>query len=132
MASFARLASALLPLALAAAPALAEDTAGLMMTDWTLVSLDGADFTARATLRLEEAGKLAGQAPCNRYFGQVTGTLPEFRPGAIGSTRMACDDLKLEGDYFTALQAVDRLTHTEAELHLSGGGHVLIFRRPAP
>lgn len=131
MARFLRLASALIPLALGAAPATADETAGLLMTDWTLVSLDGTAFAARTTLRLEDEGKLAGQAPCNRYFGQVTGTLPEFRPGAIGATRMACDDLALESDYFTALQAVDRATLSVDELHLSGGGHVLIFRRPA-
>lgn len=97
--------------------------------DWSLSRLDGAEFGARTTLRLDGAGRLAGQGPCNRYFGTVRGTLPEFRAGAIGSTRMACTDMAAEAQVFIALQAVERAEIIEGRLHLTGGGHEMVFSR---
>lgn len=97
---------------------------------WSLAEVDGAPAGYEATLSLGEDGRISGQAPCNRYFGGVDGTLPDFRPTGMGATRMACDKLEAEQAYLTLLQGVDRLTWTERELHLSGAGHFLVFRRP--
>lgn len=70
---------------------------------WVLIELDGTPFTARATLTFPEAGKLAGQAPCNRYFGAQTVPYPWFKAEGVGSTKMACPDLDAESTYFKAL-----------------------------
>jgi heat shock protein HslJ len=103
---------------------------GLLLFEWTLVSVDGAEATAQTTIRIDEPGRLGGQGPCNRYFADVTGPLPTFRPGMIGSTKMACPDMAAEAQYFAALQAIERAELTDDSLRLSGGGHELVFRKP--
>ncbi len=71
--------------------------------EWQLVEIDGADFTAPATLNLAEPGKISGQAPCNRYFGEQTAPYPWFRAEKIGATRHACPELKEENLFLAAL-----------------------------
>ena len=72
-------------------------------TQWRLISLDGAPFTARATLRFGEAGAITGDAPCNRYFATQTAPYPWFSAEKIGATRRACPDLNQEAAYLSAL-----------------------------
>ena len=110
-------------------PAHADET-GLWEADWMLVSIDGAPLAVHVILRLDEAGKISGQGPCNRYFGTVQGVLPEFHAQDIGSTKMACPDLGLESQYFQTLQAVDHAEIIADALHLTGGGHALVFQKP--
>ena len=112
-----RLPALLTALLLSAAPALAEDPP-LTGTEWTLLAIDGKKVTASATLTLAEDGKIAGQAPCNRYFTANTATLPALTLDAIGATRMACEALADEAAYFSALQAM-----TEAKVH---DGHLIL------
>ncbi len=88
--------------------------------DWRLVSLNGQAFAARATLDLTEAGRAAGQAPCNRYFGAREGELPAFRLAGVGATRMACADLAAEDDFLRALGAVRAAALEEGRLVLTG------------
>lgn len=57
---------------------------------WVLESVDGMPFAARAELEFPEQGKIAGQAPCNRFFADQSAPYPWFKPGPIGATRMAC------------------------------------------
>lgn len=102
----------------------------LLALEWTLAEVDGQPVGYSATISVDSEGRVTGRAPCNRYFAGFTGTLPEFRPEAMGSTRMACDAMVNEDAYFALLQGVDRLTGSDRELHLSGAGHSLIFRRP--
>jgi heat shock protein HslJ len=71
---------------------------------FTLQSIDGIPFGATATIDLSEAGKITGQAPCNRYFAAQSAPYPWFMAGPIGSTRMACPDLVSETTFFTALE----------------------------
>ena len=73
---------------------------------WVLQSIDGAVFEARATLLFAEDGGISGQAPCNRYFGKQTAPYPWFEVKGVGSTKMACPDLKAEDLYFTSLSAM--------------------------
>ena len=73
---------------------------------WTLVELDGKPFTARASIEFPEAGKIAGQAPCNRYFADLTVPYPWFETGPIGATKMACPDLDAEAQFFEALDTM--------------------------
>ncbi|MCI2399718.1 META domain-containing protein [Aliiroseovarius subalbicans] len=73
---------------------------------WVLEELDGVPFTARATITFPEEGKIAGEAPCNRYFGAQTAPYPWFDVDGVGATRMACPDLDAEGRFFAALERV--------------------------
>jgi heat shock protein HslJ len=86
---------------------------------WTLTELDGAPFSARATLSFPDRGRIAGQAPCNRYFGTLTAPYPWFATDMLGSTKMACPDLAQEDAFFSALAAM-----TQAETL----GNTLILR----
>lgn len=78
---------------------------------WQLKSINGAPFTARATLTFPEPGKIAGRAPCNSYFGAQKAPYPWFEIDSVASTKMACPDLKLENQF---LQALGKMTLSEA------------------
>lgn len=104
MAMLARLACLLAALGLSACRA--DETVaghGASGRTWTLAELDNMPFTARATLTFPETGRIAGQAPCNRYFATLTVPYPWFKAEAIGATRMACPDLAAESAYLAAL-----------------------------
>lgn len=73
---------------------------------WHLTQMNGTEITAPITLNFPEKGKIAGAGPCNRYFAEQTAPLPWFEAKPIGATRMACPDLKLEGEYFKALASM--------------------------
>lgn len=128
-----RIAAALLALGLGATPALADlaKVPAALHDTWQLAEVDGLPVAYSATLTIAADGRIAGQGPCNRYFGGVDGPLPDFRPTGLGATRMACDGLGDEQTYFDLLHGVDRLTWSAAELHLSGAGHQLVFRPAA-
>lgn len=70
---------------------------------WQLQELDDHPFPARATLNFPETGKLAGDAPCNSYFGAQTAPYPWFAAENIAATRRACPDLAAETAYLGAL-----------------------------
>lgn len=70
---------------------------------WTLTELDGAPFTATATMSFPETGRIAGRAPCNNYNGEMSVPYPWFEVGPLMSTRMACPELEQEGLFFAAL-----------------------------
>ncbi len=72
---------------------------------WTLKELNGATFPTTATLTFPKAGEIAGQGPCNRYFGAMKSPYPWFDAGPIGSTRMACPNLAAETAFLSALEA---------------------------
>ena len=71
-------------------------------TTWHLVELDGADFTARATLVFGENGAFSGDAPCNRYGGASTVPYPWFQAAQVFSTKRACADLDAETAFFAS------------------------------
>lgn len=70
---------------------------------WRLTELDGAPFTATATLSFAETGALAGMAPCNAYRAEMTAPYPWFDAGPIASTRRLCPHSDAEAAYFSAL-----------------------------
>ncbi|WP_347312421.1 META domain-containing protein [Defluviimonas sp. SAOS-178_SWC] len=88
---------------------------------WRLTEIDGTAFAARATIRFPAPGKIAGDAPCNRYSGNQTAPYPWFRAERILSTKRACADLSAEQLFFTAL---GRVTLAEVQ------GDVLILSSP--
>jgi len=74
--------------------------------EYQLTELDGTPFTATATISFPEAGKVTGQAPCNRYFADQSEAYPWFNVGAVRTTRMACPDLDTEAEFIAALRAM--------------------------
>ncbi|WP_426032644.1 META domain-containing protein [Cypionkella sp. TWP1-2-1b2] len=96
-------------------------------TDWVLASVDGAAVDYTATLSLAEPGRVVGQAPCNRYFADVTRDGAAFKLGMIGTTRMACLQIKGEAAFFQTLQGIETAEETAAQLVLTGAGHQMVF-----
>jgi heat shock protein HslJ len=108
-------ATAAAPVAATAAAAEAVKKAeifNLVGTDWVLEDLAGSGVVSnvRPTLSFPEAGKIAGNGSCNRFFGasEISGTSLKFT--GLGSTRMACPEpiMNQETKYLNALQAAER------------------------
>ena len=110
-------------LALLALPVSADEPA----PQWTLVQVDGQAPGYAATLMLDGAGKVVGQAPCNRWFGSVEGVAPDFTISDLTSTEMACAGLAQEQEFFALLKSVTTIEQTGATLTLRGTEHVLGF-----
>jgi heat shock protein HslJ len=104
----------LVALAACVTPALSDEITGV---DWHLVGLEGQDITWEASLRFD-GDKVTGKAPCNRFFGTNTATLPAIGFGAMGATKMACPDLAAEDAFFAALQAMQRSELDQGHLYL--------------
>ena len=110
----------------ACAPVMATEIGG----EWHLVGLEGQRAPAPLSITFTTDGKVSGQAPCNRYFGSYSGTLPTLTLSALGSTRMACDALDVESVYFEALGAIQRAEFAENRLFLIGPeGRIMEFSR---
>lgn len=100
---------------------------------WHLAELDGAPFTASATLEFPEEGKIAGDAPCNRFFGVQSAPYPWFKAEELGTTRRACPELDQEALFLTALQAMTLAEVAGDTLLLSNDdGREMLFRAEAP
>lgn len=120
---------ALALLLLGAAMATAEVPPAYFAPQWRLVTLNGESVAPLVTIDLSAEGQVSGRAPCNRYAGRYDGTLPDFRPGPLRATKMACPDLALEGAFFRALTAVTRAEATGGGLVLTGNGVRMEFAR---
>lgn len=70
---------------------------------WRVVEIDGVAFTAGATMRFPEPGRIAGDAPCNSYAATMTAPYPWFQTGPIAATRRYCPDADAETAFFSAL-----------------------------
>jgi len=99
---------ALLPFFLVSACFSDESISGFIepTAEYHLVEVDGAPFIGTATITFPEAGKVTGQAPCNRYFATQTAPYPWFALESIGATRMACEHLPAESAFFAALEGM--------------------------
>ena len=96
---------------------------------WQLQSIDGAAFTAHASLTFPEPGKIAGRAPCNRFFGPMTAPYPWFDAGQIASTRMACPELENEAEFLKALSSMTLSEVSGDVLLLSNdAGRTMLFK----
>ena len=71
---------------------------------WHLQTLNGAPFTANATLTFPSRNVIAGQAPCNRFNSSNTTPYPWFEATPIVATRRACPELPDEIAFFKALE----------------------------
>ena len=96
---------------------------------WTLKLLNGAPFPARATLTFPKQGEIAGEGPCNRYFGAMSAPYPAFDAGPIGSTRMACPEMPAETAFLAALEAATLSQAGDETLVLSNAdGLEMVFK----
>ena len=86
---------------------------------WLLKTLNETNVTTRITISFPEQGHIAGQAPCNQYFGLQTVPLPWFKVTELTASKMACPAFELEAQYFGLLQDM-----TTAEIT----GNMLILR----
>lgn len=80
----------------------------LVGTEWRLEQLGGREVPAssQASLSFPEAGRVAGNGSCNRFFGTYTQTGQKISFSQMGSTRMACPGpaSEQEARYLAALQ----------------------------
>jgi heat shock protein HslJ len=105
--------------------------------NWQLVSMDGqpSPKTMREgniTLEIQADGKFAGQAPVNRYFGQIKHADKTLGTGPVGSTMMAGPPelMQAEAAFFKVLNDVQTVNIENAQLHVTGtNGKVLVFDR---
>ena len=101
------------------------------VTVFALETLNGAPFTARATIDISEPGRVTGQAPCNRYFAAQTAPYPWFKLGPVGATKMACPDLNQEGAFLRALSQMTLSEIAGSTLILSNdAGQEMVFQAP--
>lgn len=89
-----RLSLAALPLVLLAACETPSGGSQFLVpgTSYTVTQIDGRPAPEGVTLEVTETGRIAGQAPCNRYFATLAPTETGIEISAPGVTRMACLD----------------------------------------
>jgi putative lipoprotein len=97
---------------------------------WSLQFIDGIGaIESKATLRVEEDGKVTGRAPCNRYFASATLKGTEIAIGKPGATMMACEQglMKQESAFFDALEKAASFKVENGRLVLmAADGHELL------
>jgi len=93
--------------------------------EWQLIQFDHNEPLPESVLvtLLIEGNRLAGQAPCNRYFAGVEAGdgVGAINIGQAGATRMVCPDplMSLEQRYFKLLSGVTRYSFVTGQLALS-------------
>lgn len=104
---------------LMAGVAMAQDVPAGYQGTWTLNDIDRAPFYGGATLVMTGPGTFAGQAPCNQYSGTANGVLPAFEVTQVAATRMSCQMLEMEHQYFAVLNGVASADLVGTDLYLS-------------
>jgi heat shock protein HslJ len=102
----------------------------LTSAKWNLETLNGAKVTLPegkiVTLEVNsEKGAVSGKAPCNTYSCSYDEYGEQLKFNVITSTKMACDDLGMESDYYTALGKVTGYKIAGSKLKLYNGSTVI-------
>ena len=98
-------------------------------TKWTLT--DQVSGSKTPTLNIEDK-RISGNGGCNNFCAEATvdannGT---FLVGNVGSTRMACNDLKTEQNFFNLLEQANKYTVKDGYLELYKDNLLLLrFRK---
>jgi len=109
-------------------------------TSWVAEDIDGRGVIDRlqSTISFESSLRVAGNAGCNRFFGNYTLAGPELEFGPLGSTMMACPEavMKQERRFLRALGKT-RVVRLDPETDLlyfsdADGSDVLRFSRLEP
>ncbi|WP_297398743.1 META domain-containing protein [Hydrogenophaga sp.] len=112
--------------------------APLVGSEWQLEDLGGRGVLDRvqATLAFPEAGRVAGNSSCNRFFGSYTLMQDRVAFGQLGGTRMACPEAVNDQEmrYLDALQKAQRLEVQGRTMlmHVQGLDKPLRFTRTKP
>lgn len=84
----------------------------LSSSAWLLEDMSGSGVldSVQATLTSPEAGHVAGNGSCNRFFGPAEIKGNAIKLGPLGSSRMACPEAVMnpETKYLQALQSAER------------------------
>jgi heat shock protein HslJ len=110
----------------------------LIGSEWLLEDLAGSGVIdgIQATLTFPEAGKIAGNGSCNRFFGSGEISGDTIKLGPLASTRMACPEVVMnqEAKYLAAFQAADRFEWKDPYLLIYSKGFekALRFTRLSP
>ena len=116
----------------------APAAAPLVGSEWLLEDLGGRGVVDRvqATLAFPEAGRVAGNSSCNRFFGSYTLMQDRVAFGQLGGTRMVCAEAvnEQEARYLDALQKAQRLEVNGKTMlmHVQGLDKPLRFTRLKP
>jgi putative lipoprotein len=106
------------------------DKASIVGQTWSLQFIEGVGpVESKATLHIDEKGKVTGQAPCNRYFATATLKDADIAIGKAGATMMACEQklMTQEGAFFDALEKVASFEVENGRLILrDAAGHDLL------
>lgn len=119
------------PVAAAAQPGETAEPGYYPVGTWTLVSLGEEHISADAEIFLEvqDDGKFAGSAGCNRYFGNMRETESGLSLGPIGSTMMACEQSVLDREqrFLRALEQVVDCIEQEGLLTCADGEGITLM-----
>jgi heat shock protein HslJ len=89
-------------------------------SEWLLEDLAGSGVIDRiqVTLSFPEAGKVAGNGSCNRFFGPAKISGDTIKLGPLASSRMACPEavMNQESKYLDALPAAERFEWKDSHL----------------
>lgn len=101
---------------------------------WDVVEIEGKAVAdpARVTLDFAAAGRLAGIAACNRYFGSYALSAEGLRLSPLGATKMACEPGAMDEErrFIEAAGRVDGFAiAADGSLQLLAGGRVVMRGR---
>jgi heat shock protein HslJ len=98
-------------------------------TKWMLSSLNGKDVNSdKVYIQFnKEAAKLGGQSFCNDYFASYSVTdAGSLTVSDLGSTKMECDEMSGEIDYFSAVKSAKSYKISGNSLSLLDGSKVIV------
>lgn len=98
----------------------------LTSSKWNLETLNGAKVTLPdgqfVTLEIvSESGSVAGKAPCNSYSSTYNENGEQLKFNVITSTKMACDEMNLESEYYNTLGKITAYKISGDKLKLYSG-----------
>lgn len=113
-----------------------KNMAKLNDVKWVLKSLDGkevhlTDSNSEIYIQFNETEKrVNGRGGCNRFFGNYEMDESKLKFSPMGATRMACPDLKLEGEFFQMLEEVDSYSIKDGILSFQSKDKVIaVFKK---
>lgn len=98
--------------------------ASIANTKWVLAD----DVSGKKPTLNIEAARITGTGGCNSYFGEVSmdPTAGNFTTRNIGSTKMACQNMDIESNYFQMLSEVNKYVVSGSSLELYKGNLLLL------
>lgn len=107
-----------------------KEQSGLDSSNWKLARLNGVPVKPLSgkdiTLMLDsEKSKVSGKAPCNSYSGSYNEARGQIKFMNVVSTKMACEDLTIEGEFFAMLNTVTNYNIEPGVLKLMSGKNVI-------